>query len=70
MNKRQNKKKLKYIIDNIQIVNLKENEFLLFRYNKNTDYKTMSEFANYINRFLSKKAIFVPTEFEVKKIIQ
>ena len=34
MNKRQIKKKIKYIIDNIQTVNLKENEFLLFRYDQ------------------------------------
>lgn len=35
MNKRQHKKKIKYIIDNIQKINLKEKDLLVFKINTN-----------------------------------
>ena len=69
MNKRQNKKKIKYIIDNIQIVNLKENEFLLFRYDQ-IKYRPqyIAELAEIISKNITGKIVFIPNDLEMKKV--
>ena len=74
MNKRQNKKKIKYIIDNIQIVNLKENEFLLFRYDQ-IKYRPqyIAELAEIISKnitgkIVTGKIVFIPNDLEMKKV--
>jgi len=69
MNKRQNKKKIKYIIDNIQTVNLKENEFLLFRYDQ-IKYRPqyIAELAEIINKNITGKIVFIPNDLEMKKV--
>ena len=69
MNKRQNKKKIKYIIDNIQTVNLKENEFLLFRYDQ-IKYRPqyIAELAEMIRNDSTGKIVFIPNDLEMKKV--
>jgi len=69
MNKRQNKKKIKYIIDNIQIVNLKENEFLLFRYDQ-IKYRPqyIAELAEIISKNITGKIVFIPNDLQMKKV--
>jgi len=69
MNKRQNKKKIKYIIDNIQTVNLKENEFLLFRYDQ-IKYRPqyIAELAEIISKNITGKIVFIPNDLEMKKV--
>jgi len=69
MNKRQNKKKIKYIIDNIQTVNLKENEFLLFRYDQ-IKYRPqyIAELAKIISKDITGKIVFIPNDLEMKKV--
>jgi len=69
MNKRQNKKKIKYIIDNIQTVNLKENEFLLFRYDQ-IKYRPqyIAELAEMIRNDITGKIVFIPNDLEMKKV--
>ena len=68
MNKRQNKKKIKYIIDNIQTINLKENEFLLFRYDQ-IKYRPqyIAELAKMISNDITGKIVFIPNDLEMKK---
>lgn len=68
MNKRIHKKKMKFIIDNIQQVKLNENEFLIFRFDENKwkpDY--MKLFAQYIKENVSNKVFFVPKDIEMIK---
>jgi len=69
MNKRQNKKKIKYIIDNIQTVNLKENEFLLFRYDQ-IKYRPqyIAELAEIISKNITGKIVFIPNDLQMKKV--
>jgi len=69
MNKRQNKKKIKYIIDNIQTVNLKENEFLLFRYDQ-IKYRLqyIAELAEIISKNITGKIVFIPNDLQMKKV--
>ena len=69
MNKRQKAKKIKYIIDNIQTINLKENDFLLFRYNP-IKYKPkyISDFAEIISKNTTNKIVFIPSDIEMKKV--
>ena len=69
MNKRQNKKKIKYIIDNIQTINLKENEFLLFRYDQ-IKYRPqyIAELAEIISKNITGKIVFIPNDLEMKKV--
>ena len=69
MNKRQNKKKIKNIIDNIQTVNLKENEFLLFRYDQ-IKYRPqyIAELAEIISKNITGKIVFIPNDLEMKKV--
>lgn len=71
MNKRQSKKRIKCIIDNIQTINLNENEFLLFRYDpKKNSAVDVSTFAKFISKNVTNKIVFVPTDFEMKKVIE
>lgn len=69
MNKRQHKNKIKYIIDNIQTINLKENEVLLFKYDE-TKYnrETVVNFADFIKNQIAQKVLFVPISWDIKKI--
>jgi len=69
MNKRQNKKKIKYIIDNIQILNLKENEFLLFIYDQ-IKYRPqyIAELAEIISKNITGKIVFIPNDLQMKKV--
>jgi len=69
MNKRQNKKKIKYVIDNIQKVNLDEGEFLVFQYDKEKyRFQDIAEMAEYIKKGLTTKVIFLPSDFKMKKV--
>jgi len=67
MNKRQNKKKIKYVIDNIQKVVLNDGEFLVFQYDK-SKYQDIAEMAKYIQKGLTTKVVFLPSDFEMKKV--
>lgn len=68
MNKRIKKKKIKYIIDNIQKVNLQDNDTLIFRYNdEKYSLEAVSRFAQIISEQVTKKAIFVPKEWDMVK---
>lgn len=69
MNKRQHKKKVKCIVDNIKRINLKENDILLFRYD-DTKYgcDTVANFADFIKEVITQRLIFVPISWDIKKI--
>jgi len=71
LNKRQNKKKIKYILNNIQTINLKENEFLLFRFDTNKwKPKDLADFSQQISENITSKIIFIPSDLEMKKVIE
>jgi O-succinylbenzoate synthase len=71
MKKRLLKKKVKYIIDNIQTVKLQEGEFLAFRFDTNKwSPAQMEQFAKYIKENVSTKVFFVPKDIDMRKVIE
>lgn len=69
MNKRQRKKKIKLVIENISKVNLGENDILVFKYdNSKYSVKTINDFANHIRNSITNKFVFIPRSFETFKV--
>ena len=70
MNNRKAKKKHKYIIENIQKFKLDEDETLFIRFDHNIwGIESINSFRKYIQEKLKCKVMFIPKEFEVRKII-
>ena len=68
MNKRIHKKKMKFVIDNIQQVKLREGEFLVFRFDPNKQSpQNIEYFANRVKENVSSKILFVPTDMQMIK---
>lgn len=69
MNKRQNKKKIKYIIDNIQKLTLNENDMLIFKVNINKIKPNVAmKFAEFISEQIpDHKFILIPTGSNLSK---
>jgi hypothetical protein len=71
MNKRIRKKKVNHLIKNIQSLLLKENEFLVFRFNKaDWNPQSIEKFAKDIKDKVSNKVIFVPTDINMIKVTE
>jgi hypothetical protein len=69
MNKRIKKKKINQAIKNIQTLILEENEFLVFRFDKEVwNVENIANFAEYIKNKVSNKVIFVPNDMQIIKV--
>ena len=69
MNKRIRKKKINHAITNIQTLLLKEDEFLIFRFDtEKWSPESMDNFSKYIKRVVSEKVMFVPKDIEMVKV--
>ena len=68
MNKRQHKKKIKYIIDNIQTLNLKEDDILVFKVNiKKVGIREANMFLTYVKGSISNKLLLIPVGSDLSK---
>jgi hypothetical protein len=69
MNKRKTKKKVKYIMFNLQKVNLAKDDVLLFRFS--TDKwkpESIQQFSEWIRENVTQKFVFIPKDFEAVKV--
>ena len=68
MSKRQRKKRNKYIIDNIQKINLQEDDILVFKFNNKMTHEALKRYAEYIKQNVSNKIIFILKNTELVKV--
>jgi hypothetical protein len=71
MNKRIKKKKVKCILNNVQKYGLKDNEFLVFKYDiKKFKSAEIQKCAEQLREIVSDKILFVPTDFQGNIILK
>lgn len=61
---------MKYVINNIQKINLTENDVLLFRYDDKYNLESIKNFAYAVKKQLTNKFLFVPISWDIKKITE
>lgn len=68
MNKRQHKKKFKYILDNWKLINIKETDTLVLKINHNKiSPELANNFVNFIKEKMPNQIIIMPSGMDLEK---